>query len=112
MKIWPFDKFVGKKKLEKEQRENSRLRNEIHSLEKEIDTANEVIDEILPRFTHIDIKSDLEFGRYRICVDFERDMVEQAFTQGADDHIIHYFASRLAHEIEYKMIHFNFARCN
>ena len=106
---WPF---VSRKKLETTQRKNNGLRNEIYTLEKDLKTANEVIDEVLPRFTHIDMKSDPEFGRYRICTDFDRRMVEQAFTHGADDHMIRYFAQRITHEIEYKMIHFNFARCD
>lgn len=112
MKIWPFKKFVSRKELETEQRKNNILRSKICTLEEEVNTANEVIDEVLPRFARIDIKSDFEFDRYRICVDFSETMVEQVFTHGADEHIIRYFASRLAHEIEYKMIHFNFARCD
>ena len=112
---WPF---VSRKKLEAVQQENETerhigngLSNRIHFLEEELNTANEVVDEIIPRFTHIDMRSDPEYGRYRVCVDFDRRMVEQAFTHGADDRTIRYFAARLAHEIEYKMIHFNFARC-
>jgi len=38
-------------------------------------------------------------------------MVERGFTHGGDEQQIRYLAEMLCHEIERKMIQFNFARC-
>lgn len=113
---WPF---VSRKKVEIAQSvtneyisKNGKLLNEINHIKNELSERDKVVKEVLPRLFNIDIRSSRDFKTYRVCVNFHRDMVERAFTHGDDDRTIRYFATMLAKEIEYKMIHFNFARCD
>ncbi len=106
----------AKSKLVQELKTNHSLTAEIDRLKENIRDAEQAIREVLPRLLTIDVRRftgpEYRDTRYRICVDLQRDMVERAFTHGSDDRMIRYMAQQLAHEVERKLIQFNFARCD
>lgn len=105
--------FVKRERYESALSKNAALRRQRNELELELKLSKRVAEQILPRLLKIrEPLKNTEFQQYRICVDLHRDMVERAFTYGGDEHTIRYTARLLAHEIERKMIQFNFARCD
>jgi len=106
-----------RRKIHKEILKNMHIRSDglehrISELRCELDTANEVIDKVLPRLVKINVSGNFEFKTWRICAELHRDMVERAFTHGGDDREIRHIAERVAHEIKRKIISYNFARCD
>ena len=79
--------------------------------QKDLKTAEKIIEDVLPRLIRVDVRQDIEFNTYRICVDIHRGMVEEAFTHGGSQREIEYIASLLGKQVERKLIQFNFTRC-
>ena len=105
--------WVSRKVFERLQKERDAIAlMKINSLKDDLKEAEEFNRDILPRLLNITVTKDYDFNRYRICIDFHRDMVERAFTHGGDDHAIRHLAYRLSKEVERKMVPYNFARCD
>lgn len=78
--------------------------------EREIHEMQCMLDEVLPRLVKIKVQHISEFGTYRICADFHRDMIERAFTHG-DTSYLKYVAQGIGRDIARKIMQFNLARC-
>ena len=104
--------YVKRALLEAEQEKGRGLEYRCSSLSKDLEMAKRLAKEILPRLVNIKVyPADKAFGTYRVCVELHRDMVERAFTHGADENLIRDTAAMLGEEVAHKMIQFNFARC-
>jgi len=106
---WPF---VKRKKYEEEKRKASGRKQRIRSLEEDIKTANEVVDQIVPRLVRIKTYKDREYNTWRVCAELHRDVVERGFHHGGSEREIEYVAESITRDIFRKMMQFNFARCN
>lgn len=109
--------IITRKKYDKDTRDKEDTiaiaNHKIEYLRKQLILASKATNEILPRLVRIRKPiQNKEFGTYRVCVEFHRDMVERCFTHGGDDDMIQYFADSLSEKVRLKMIQFNFARCN
>ncbi len=105
---WPYVKRV---KYELIKTDSLDARRHASLLKDELKIANEWTETILPRLVNIDVTDITKFHCYRACADFQKEMVERAFTHGGDDQYIKYMSKHIAHTIEKKMVCFNFGRC-
>ena len=113
MKLPIISQKQHKQKIKEKDSQIYFLKQEIRKLEEDLVTATRIIDKILPRLARLQEPIlDEEFGTYRVCAEFQRDMVIQCFIHGGDERMIRFIAERLGREIERKMVQSNFVRYN